>query len=214
MATLLTESIHAGEFLLTECCDGSLSREAVTIEAGAGRLPAGQVLGKITRGTVTVGNPTFAGTGNGTLAKSTPAYGTGVQAGDYKVVCVEKTTDSGLFEVLRPDGSSDGFATVGTGYDGQIRFTLADGTTDFAQGAAFAVPVAIAAGSGRYVAYDPEAGDGSETAAALLYAPVDATDADQLATVIARHAEAVGELLTGLDDAARESLARNSIIVR
>lgn len=212
--TVLTEQIHAGEFLLSECCEGTLSREAIVIASGAGKLPAGQVLGKITRGSITVGNATFTGTGNGTLTKSTPAYGAGVQDGDYKVVCVEKTTDSGLFEVLRPDDSSDGFATVGTEYDGQIRFTLADGTTDYAQGATFTVPVSIATGSGKYIAYAPEATDGSEIAAALLYAPCDATDADQLATGIVRMAEVIGELLTDLDNDAQEALAKQFIVVR
>ena len=43
----LTESTHAGEFLLAEA-NGTISREEVTIAAAAGALAAGTVLGKIT----------------------------------------------------------------------------------------------------------------------------------------------------------------------
>lgn len=43
--------------------------------------------------------------------------------------------------------------------------------------------------SGKYKLHDPAAADGSETAAAVLFGPVDATAADQPAVVIARLAE-------------------------
>lgn len=43
--------------------------------------------------------------------------------------------------------------------------------------------------SGKYAAYDNQAGDGTQAAAAILYNAVDVTGADQLATVIVRTAE-------------------------
>lgn len=45
--TTLTETTHAGEFLVSEA-NGTLSREVVTIVSGSGVIPAGMVLGKIT----------------------------------------------------------------------------------------------------------------------------------------------------------------------
>lgn len=43
--------------------------------------------------------------------------------------------------------------------------------------------------SGKYVPLAPAAEDGSETAAGVLYALTDATDADQACVVVARQAE-------------------------
>ena len=55
--------------------------------------------------------------------------------------------------------------------------------------------------SGEYVAYDNAAADGSESAAAILYGPVDATAADVVATAIVRDAEVnLGELDFGAND--------------
>lgn len=45
--TTLTETTHAGEFLVSEA-NGTLSREVVTIVSGSGVITAGMVLGKIT----------------------------------------------------------------------------------------------------------------------------------------------------------------------
>lgn len=45
--TTLTETPHAGEFLVSEA-NGTLSRAVVTIASGSGVVPAGLVLGKIT----------------------------------------------------------------------------------------------------------------------------------------------------------------------
>lgn len=41
------EGIYAGEFLISESDDGSISRDAVVIASGQGVLEAGAVLGKI-----------------------------------------------------------------------------------------------------------------------------------------------------------------------
>jgi head decoration protein D len=50
--------------------------------------------------------------------------------------------------------------------------------------------------SGKYVASPDTGGDGSQTAVAILWDAVDATDADVIATVIARDAEVRGEDLS------------------
>jgi len=66
----------------------------------------------------------------------------------------------------------------------------------------------------RYVPYDAVATDGSQTAAALLYAPAAASDDTQQVTVIARHAEASAELVVGADSGAVDDLDAVGIIIR
>jgi hypothetical protein len=53
-----------------------------------------------------------------------------------------------------------------------VKFTIADGSADFAGGDEFVFPVTVAAGSGDYVAHDEAAEDGSEIAAAVVMRPV------------------------------------------
>jgi hypothetical protein len=221
----LTEARHAGEFIMNEG-DGHYSREKITVLLGEGVLRAGHVLGKVLadKGAVTVGNPAFTGTGNGVLTKATPAYGAGVQEGTYKVRLIEAGADAGQFEVIRPDGTIDGHASVGVAYDGQVKFTIADGATDFSAAAQFTLAVTIAdpTGAGKYRSADPTNTDGSEVAVAILLNGVDATSADVADVAIVRHAEVNGNLLTydaAVDDAPKKAtkiaeLAAVGVIVR
>lgn len=68
--------------------------------------------------------------------------------------------------------------------------------------------------SGKYTAYDDAATDGSEVAAGILYAQVDATSADAKALSVVRHAEVKSAFLTGSDENAVADLAALQIIVR
>lgn len=167
--TAKTEGRAPFAFLLSEAA-GTRSRAALLIAASMTIL-SGQVLGKVdtNEGAITVGNPTFTGTGDGTLTKATPAYGAGVQEGTYTARLVEAGANAGQFAVTRPDGTLDGYAAVGVAYDGQVKFTIADGATDFSAAAQFtlAVTIAAAAAEGQYKALDLSATDGAEHAAAI-----------------------------------------------
>ncbi|SFD67841.1 Bacteriophage lambda head decoration protein D [Thiohalospira halophila DSM 15071] len=68
--------------------------------------------------------------------------------------------------------------------------------------------------TGNYVAYSSGATDGSEVAAAILYAPADASGGAVDAVAVTRLAEIDSNVLTGLDDSATDQLADNYIIVR
>lgn len=74
------------------------------------------------------------------------------------------------------------------------------------------------ADDGNYKAYDDGNSDGSQTAVAVLFAAVDATDAAAPCVIIARDAEVNGEAITfasGVDeDGAIVDLASKGIIVR
>jgi hypothetical protein len=186
--TVLKEDFHAGAFILSEG-NGYISRDAIVIASGQS-LKAGAVLGKITVGAI-VGAAVAGNTGNGALSAITA--GNGIVPGVYKAICVEPATNAGIFEVFAPNGVLLGKATVAVAFAGAINFTIADGATDFVSGDAFTITVA--AGSGKYVKYDDSAADGSDVAAAVLFAAVDATAADAAGTAITRQAEVVKSML-------------------
>ncbi len=68
--------------------------------------------------------------------------------------------------------------------------------------------------SGKYKNYDDGAADGSEVAAGVLYADVDASAADTAGVILARLAEVNNNLLTGSDANGVTDLAALNIIVR
>ncbi|KWH65055.1 head decoration protein [Burkholderia anthina] len=68
--------------------------------------------------------------------------------------------------------------------------------------------------TGEYAPYDNAANDGSEVAAAVLYAPLPASETPRSATGIVRLAEVAAARLTGLDAAGRGDLAERHVIVR
>lgn len=175
-------------------------REAAVLLAGDGdprRIAIGQILGAVMSGAVTVGEPAFTGTGNGALTKGNPAYGPGVQAGTYVVRLVVAATDSGHFQVVRPDGTIDGYAVVGTLYDGQVRFTIADGGTDFGGAAQFTLAVEIEAEDGAVKEWDPDATDGSQVPWGIAIAEATAPDGEN-GTVLAVRRGPAGFLDSGL----------------
>jgi len=276
----LTETLHAGEFIVSEA-NGTRSREEIIIDSAAAALPAGQVLGKITKaasaasvtasiaattmtvtavgsGALSVGQTlsgagvtagttiTANGTGTGgigtytvsasqTVASTTitaagavaAAYagntgngamgaitlGAGAKAGVYSLTIVEPGVNVGNFVVEDPDGLFVGQGDVAAAFSaGGLAFTLADGATDFVAGDGFTITVAGA--SGRYVAYSNAATDGREVAAAILYAPLADSTANQNAAAIVRDAEVDESLLTGLDAAGKADLQALGIIFR
>lgn len=210
MSTTFTEGRHTAEFILNED-EGFLSRDNITIAANQTIVP-GQVLGMVPAadsGAVTVGAPGFAGTGGGTLTKAGTPYAADVKEGTYKVICVETTTAGGQFEVIRPDGTVDGSVLVGVAYDGQVKFTIADGSPDFLAGDTFtlAVSIADAADKGQYKAWDPDATDGTQTAVAIaIYGVTTVSDTPKIAA-ITRLAEVNKNLLTWHSGASAPQLA-------
>jgi len=222
--TALIEGRHAASFVISEA-SGIRSRGNLLIAASMTVL-AGLVLGQVglNEGAVTVGDPAFTGTGNGELTKATPAYGAGVQEGTYIVRLIESGSNVGEFSVIRPDGTIDGLATVAVAYDGEVKFTIADGSTDFSAAAQFtlAVTLAPATDEGTFKALDLSATDGAEVAAAIALYPV-TTGVGETAKIsgIVRDAEVNGNELGWPDGittdekaAAIAQLATQGIIVR
>lgn len=211
--TVFVEGRHAGEHLISEI---GTSREVVTIAAGE-NLPAGQVLGKIAIGAATAA--VFgSNTGNGAFGAVT--VGATAQPGVYSVKITEAAANGGKFQVVDPQGDVVGIGTVGAAFSGGgLSFTIADGATDFV--ASDAWTVTVAAGSGEYAAWDPAGTDGRQHAAAILFAPTNATDAAKQATVHARATEVKSFALTWKTgattpqiDAATAELAAAGVIIR
>lgn len=222
--TTLNQLRAIAAFILSEA-NGHRSRGNAVI-AEQQTIKVGQVLGKVgaNEGAVAVGDPAFTGVGDGTLTKAASAFGAGVQEGIYVIRLVEAGLNAGEFEVIRPDGTIDGHAAVGVAYDGQVKFTIADGATDFAAAAQFTLAVAIAAAAdeGLFKALNLLAADGAEIAAAIALYDV-TTGAGETAAVaaIVRDAEINGNELewpAGITAdqkaAAIAQLAASGIIVR
>lgn len=85
-------------------------------------------------------------TGNGTMGAVT-VYPT-AKLGYYLVRVVATATNAGVIAVFYPNGTLVGYGNVAAAFvGGGLSFTLADGSTDFAVGDAFTLPVT---GTERY----------------------------------------------------------------
>lgn len=208
---MLTEKNHAAEFLLSEG-NGSISREQITLAALDEALEAGAVLAQNVLGAATVAAKAGGNTGNGTLTMdaTTPLLA-GAKVGVYTVRCIAAASNSGTFRVEDPDGFMLGDVVVGATFADDIKFVIADGAADFIVGDGF--DIEVAAGNGRYVPYT-DAAAATQPAAAVLYAPVQASEGVQRAVAIVRNAEVAEARLVGLTATARQALADAGIIVR
>jgi hypothetical protein len=189
--TAFTETTHPGGFILGTA-DFNLSMENRTLITGQ-NLIAGTVLGAIT---LAGASETHAGnTGNGvmTLDVTTPVR-PGARAGIYVATNILAATNSGTFRVEDPDGNVMGDVLVGGTFDDDIKFVIADGATDFILGDKFLITVA--AGSSKVTALNPAAVDGSQAAAGILFAAVNATSADLACVTVERVAEVIAAELT------------------
>ncbi|WP_315768225.1 head decoration protein [Bradyrhizobium sp. SZCCHNR2012] len=191
-ALVLTETLHAGAYLVSE--DVYFSRDQVTVALNQ-NIAAGQVVGAtdviaLTTASAAADAPN---TGNGvlTLDVSTPVLAA-AQDGIYRLLCIAAVANAGTFEVFDPKGVSIGKYNVGAAaFANQIKFTIADGATDFVAGDAFSVTVGVESNADRQVkAWDPAAVDGSQNPVGILMYPT-VTDgtATKLATMTARHSE-------------------------
>lgn len=177
--------ITFGEVFYQEL-DPGFSREPGIVSSGSGICKIGTVLGQVTRGAATAIKTDVPGAGKGVITLADPAVSAAVKPGLYTILFIEPAANAGAFEVRDPDGDIDGAGTVGVAYDGAVKFTIADGATDFVAGDIGKITVAIATGTLEYKPHDPAAVDGSQHAAAVLGEAVDATTVDQRALIVAR----------------------------
>lgn len=223
MGTVFTEARHAGEFILTEA-NGKRSRENVVIAASQ-TIAAGSLLAflALEEGLRITSAADDGNTGKGELTLAEPATSSKVKHGTYVIECVTKEAGAGTFRVEDPTGKEIGNATVGTPFNKEIKFTIADGDPDFEVGDKFYVHV-VAESPGDYeaVAFDPTDTDGAEKPAAIAIYPAK-TGSDETAKIAAlvRDCEVNGKILVwpeGITASQKEdaiaSLQAVGIIVR
>jgi len=202
---------RAADFILSEA-NGQRSRENIIVSAGSGIVAAGTVIARITAANAATVTATSGNTGNGTLGSVTVSS----QAvnGNYTVAITEALANGGKFTVTDANGDDVGAGQVGTAFTGGgLTFTLSDGSTDFAEGDSWTL--AVKAALGEWVPYDDDGtDDGRRAATGVLYAAVDATNADVQAVGIVRDAEVAAALLIGLDAAGRADLDAIGVCAR
>lgn len=202
--TTLTETRHAFGFLMSEA-NFHRSSDNIIVVSGQ-NLGAGAVIAKtVTAGTVT-GAAVAGNIGNGTIG--TLSAGGAAKVGAYRVTFVEPAANLGDFIVEDPDGVNVGNGVVGTAFSGPVVFTITDGSTDMAAGDQFAVTVSQLTGE-KWLVLTPAGTNGSQFAAGILGAAVDASAADAAGVVISRSAEINGNELVwpGSITAAEKSVA-------
>lgn len=182
-----TSTTHSNKSILI---NGNLrSRYPETMEQDAGRVAAlaqWTVLGKKSVDVPTTGTA-GTNTGDGTMTAVSAAGP--LKVGTYTLECTFAVTNGGVFKLTDPDSVivadnltlrvGDGLLT--TFVAGGLKFTITEGTNDFAAADTFTVAVTA---NGKYVPLNPAALDGSQkfagiyngsdiTAAALVAGDVD-----------------------------------------
>lgn len=162
-------------------------------------------------GTITVGTPFD----NGLIAVTIADGSTDWSVGETVTFPVAWDSDTSRFSVVDPDGIrlADGF--IGTAYEGDIEFEIAEGDTHSALGDTFAVT--IAAGAGGYKLVNSTNVDGSQEPVCILAETIEASD-----SAVTTAAYFLGEfnenalVFGGEDDADthREALQAKGIFLR
>lgn len=220
--TVLTEGRYPGEAIISEGAH-NYSRDNLKVAASQTVEPNSLVAAKVVSAGITVSAEASAGNaGNGAITMASPAVSSKVKDGVYRAVCTVAAANGGTFRVEDPSGVQIGNATVGTAFNKEVKFTIADGATDFAVGDAFDITVHADESSFEYVAFDPSGTDGAEipVAYAIYGATTGAGETAEIAG-ITRHAQLNGKCIAwpeGITSAEKvdavQSLAERSIVVR
>lgn len=165
------------------------SREDITVLAGSGSartLAVATVVGKATKSPTATGAAGAGNTGNGTITAA-PTIAAGAKVGTWKAVCIEPATNAGRFVLEDPDGIIVSTFNVAVAQTVPFALTIADGSTDFVAGDFFTI--VVAAGTGKVVAIDFSAVDGTENAYGVLpFEAVAPNGSDLKSVAVVRHA--------------------------
>lgn len=165
-------------------------REMATLLAGDGAdvtYELGTLLGFSTD-TAAAAAADAGNVGNGVLTLANPAVAAGVVPGAYRVIMLEAVADGGRFEVFGPDGVAIGHGAVGVAFDGVVKFTIADGATDFKANDGWTITVATGT---KLVDWDPAAVDGSAVVDSVLLARTTAPDGEDAPALVLRRGPAI-----------------------
>ena len=174
MPTVLSESNNLSDVLKFEM-ENNHSRKIETILSGED-VAMGEVVGKVTIGSVpTTGT---AGTNTGANTVTSVTGGSKTKVGVYKLTCIVAIASGGVYTVRDPDGEALPNAVVGTAYvNDAINFTINDAGTDAAVGDTYTITVPE--GSGKLKPLTLDAINGTQDAYGIMLYPVDTTDTTQ-----------------------------------
>lgn len=174
--TPISERRHDGGYIVWDPQDGMVTRDPIVVLSGAGVVEAGTVLAKVSHALTGVAAALGTNVGNGTFGAI--AVGDPANAGVYVV----QMADATHYIVEDPNGHEIGHGVTAVAFNaGGLSFTWTAGGTPMVAGDSYTITVA--AGSGKYVPYDPTGVDGREltTGLAILFGTRDATSADKKA---------------------------------
>ncbi len=157
---VLTEGARWGAAIMSEG-NFNVSRENGVV-GNSQNIPTNSLVSRLARAADTDVTQSFAVTGNGVLTLANPAVSTRVKDGAYKVTFITAAANGGTFRVEDPLGNEIGQGTVGVAFNKEIKFTIADGATDFVVGDEFTLTVALNDNDFSIVPYNPAGTDGSE----------------------------------------------------
>lgn len=218
----LVQNIHTTASYLVSEANGFRSRGVGIIGSGAGKLKAGTILGRRTKGALSAAAIAGAPAPVGATITASPVVTAGVTKIGVHIFRCEVAGPTGTWQHEDPDGVYVGTATTGTAYTGQgMTLTITDSGTDPAIGEVFKVTVSQAVADQKRYPINFSATDGTEHAESILFEECDATSIDVRRTLTERDSEVTsGELLwpAGATDnqkaAALAELAALGIIAR
>ena len=203
MATSLISTPRVKAVIISEASN-QRSRENITVTQTGTALASGTLLTKVDAGAGTFAMDAGA-TGNPTAG--TIVIGAAAIPGAYVI----EFTAATKFTVEDPTGKTIGTGTLGTAFNkAGVGVTLTAGATPAVAGDT--ATIAVAAGSGKYIAYTATGAAGP--ADAVLYNWLPAKTGDSKAVGFVRDAELNRHELTGLDAAGQADLAKKGLIVR
>lgn len=203
---VLTEGVRPGAAIMSEG-NFHISREEGLVPAET-VIAANALVARMAAGAAAVGITTsYAGTGNGVLTLASPAYNGQVKNGVYKATCITVAANGGTFRVEDPEGKEIGSVAVGAAFNKAVKFTIADGATDFALGDEFSLNVSVDEEDFVYVPFVPAGTDGSEVPVAYsIYSVVTLANQTKSTALITNDAELNGNCINwpaGITDVQR-----------
>lgn len=182
--TVITETNTLGDGIKWEESN-DYSREKITVLSGQS-LSLLEVIGKVTVAVPTTGTAKVGNTASVGLCTSVTG-GLSTIPEIWTLTCTAEASNAGTFSVIGSKTGRIKDATVAVAYTSDfVNFTLTDTAEDFNVGDGFTITVTE--GSGNVVALDPDAVNGSNHAAGIMIAAVDATSADKAGVAIVREA--------------------------
>lgn len=191
MSTVLTQGIRPVEFIMSEAA-WHRSRDAIAIKENQEFVPGTLLVAEAIPAATTQAQ-SRSGAGNGVLTFANPAVSSSVKGGRY-IVTFTGAGATAPFQVQDPSGAVIGNGAVGSAFDKDLKFTVADGAADFAVGDQIFLDIGVEPTDQVFSAWDPSQ-SGQKIAAIALYGAVTGAGETKKIAGLVREAEVNGHCL-------------------